>query len=46
MWWVAERWDAKTYGVKQAAVSINIGNLRLDALRQLEVVEDLSTGET
>ena len=44
--WLAERWDAKTYGVKQAAVSINIGNLRLDALRQLEVVEDLSTGET
>jgi hypothetical protein len=44
--WLAERWDAKTYGAKQAAVTVNIGNLRLDALRQLEVVEDLSTGET
>ena len=44
--WLAERWDSKTYGAKQAAVTVNIGNLRLDALRQLEVVEDLSTGET
>jgi hypothetical protein len=35
--WLAERWDAKTYGAKQAAVTVNIGSLRLDALRQIEV---------
>jgi hypothetical protein len=35
--WLAERWDPKLYGTKQTEVSINIGSLRLDALRQIEV---------
>ena len=35
--WLAERWDPKQYGTKQTEVSINIGSLRLDALRQIEV---------
>ena len=39
--WLAERWDPKLYGTKQTEVSINIGSLRLDALRQIEVSTNL-----
>ena len=42
--WLAERWDQKTYGLQKAPqVNINIQDLRLSALRQTEVLEDLST---
>jgi hypothetical protein len=44
--WLAERWDQKTYGLqKQAQVTINMQDLRIDALRHVEVIDDLSTGE-
>ncbi len=44
--WLAERWDQKTYGLqKQAQVTINMQDLRIDALRHVEVISDLSTGE-
>lgn len=42
--WIAERWDQKTYGLQKAQqVNINIQDLRLNALRHIEVVEDIST---
>ena len=37
--WLAERWDPKTYGTKPADLHINIGSLRLDALRQTTVID-------
>ena len=44
--WLAERWDQKTYGLQKAAsININIQDLRMAALRHVEVVDDLSTGE-
>ena len=44
--WLAERWDQKTYGLqKQAQVTINMQDLRIDALRHVEVISDLSTGK-
>jgi hypothetical protein len=45
--WLAERWDQKTYGLQKAQqVNINIGSMRMDALRHAEVIEaELSTGE-
>lgn len=44
--WLAERWDSKTYGLKtQPTVTINVQDLRLDALRHVEVIDQLSTGE-
>ena len=43
--WLAERWDPKTYSIKQSPdVSINIGSLRLDALRQVEVITNIEQG--
>ena len=45
--WLAERWGPKTYGVQKAAlVNINLQDLRIDALRHIEAVEDLSTDVT
>ena len=42
--WLAERWDQKTYGLQKAAsVNINIQDLRMAALRHIEVIDDLST---
>ena len=42
--WLAERWDQKTYGLQKAAsVNISIQDLRMAALRHVEVVDDLST---
>ena len=42
--WLAERWDQKTYGLQKAAsVNINIQDLRMAALRHVEVVDELST---
>jgi hypothetical protein len=44
--WLAERWDQKTYGLQKAAsININIQDLRIAALRHVEVVDELSTGE-
>ena len=42
--WLAERWDQKTYGLQKAAsININIQDLRMAALRHVEVIDDLST---
>jgi hypothetical protein len=42
--WIAERWDRKTYGTQSGPqITLNITDLRLNALRHAEVVEDLST---
>ena len=42
--WLAERWDRKTYGTQTGPqITLNITDLRLNALRHAEVVEDLST---
>ena len=45
--WLAERWDQKTYGLQKAnQLNINIGSMRMDALRHVEVIEaELSTGQ-
>jgi hypothetical protein len=44
--WLAERWDQKTYGLQKAAsININIQDLRMAALRHVEVVDELSTGD-
>lgn len=45
--WLAERWDRKTYGTQTGPqITLNITDLRLNALRHAEVVEDLSTDVT
>lgn len=45
--WIAERWDRKTYGTQSGPqITLNIQDLRLNALRHAEVVEDLSTDVT
>lgn len=42
--WMAERWDQKTYGLQKAQqININVQDMRISALRHVEVVEDLST---
>jgi len=45
--WIAERWDRKTYGTQSGPqITLNITDLRLNALRHAEVIEDLSTDAT
>ena len=45
--WVAERWNRKAYGTQNGPqININIQDLRMNALRHVEVVEDLSTEVT
>ena len=45
--WIAERWDQKTYGLQKAQqININVQDLRMNALRHVEVVEDISTEAT
>ncbi len=45
--WVAERWNRKVYGTQSGPqITLNIQDLRLNALRHAEVVEDLSTDVT
>lgn len=45
--WIAERWDQKTYGLQKAQqININVQDLRMNALRHVEVVEDLPTDVT
>jgi hypothetical protein len=42
--WLAERWDQKTYGLQKAQqININVQDLRMAALRHVEVIDDLST---
>ena len=42
--WLAERWDSKTYGLQKAQqININVQDLRMAALRHVEVIDDLST---
>ena len=42
--WLAEKWKPSVYAQqKGAAVNINIQGMRMDALRHVEVLEDLST---
>jgi transposase-like protein len=44
--WIAERWDRKTYGTQTGPqITLNIQDLRLNALRHAEVIEDLSTDD-
>jgi len=44
--WIAERWDQKTYGLQKAQqININVQDLRMTALRHVEVVEDISTDD-
>lgn len=44
--WVAERWNRKAYGTHSGpSITLNITDLRLNALRHAEVIEDLSTGD-
>lgn len=45
--WLAERWDRKTYGTQSGPqFTLNIQDLRIAAMRQIEVVDDLSTDQT
>ena len=45
--WLAERWNQKTYGLQKAQqININVQDLRMNALRHVEVVEDISTEVT
>lgn len=42
--WLAEKWKPSVYAQqKGAAVNINIQGMRMDALRHVEVLEELST---
>ena len=42
--WLAERWGQKTYGLQKAQqININVQDLRMAALRHVEVIDDLST---
>ena len=42
--WVAERWNPAAYAQsKTPSVQVNLSGMRLDALRRIEVVEDVST---
>ena len=42
--WVAERWNPTAYAQsKQPTLQVNLSGMRLDALRHIEVVEDVST---
>ena len=42
--WVAERWNPAAYAqTKMPSVQVNLSGMRLDALRRIEVVEDVST---
>ena len=42
--WVAERWNPTAYAQsKTPSVQVNLSGMRLDALRRIEVVEDVST---
>ena len=44
--WLAERWDRKTYGTEKASqINVSIQGLRMEALRHVEVVEQLSTDQ-
>jgi hypothetical protein len=45
--WLAERWDQKTYGLQKAQqININVQDLRMAALRHVEVIDDLSTDKS
>ena len=42
--WVAERWNPAAYAQsKTPTLQVNLSGMRLDALRHIEVVEDVST---
>ena len=42
--WVAERWNPAAYAQsKTPSVQVNLSGMRLDALRRIEVIEDVST---
>jgi hypothetical protein len=42
--WLAEKWKPSQYGVQKSTnVQINLSGVRMDALRHVEVLEDLST---
>jgi hypothetical protein len=42
--WIAERWNQKLYGGQKAPqITLNVQDMRLAALRHVEVIEDIST---
>ena len=44
--WVAERWNPQAYAQsKQPSVQVNLSGMRLDALRHIEVIEQVSTDD-
>ncbi len=44
--WVAERWNPQAYAQsKQPSVQVTLSGMRLDALRYIEVVEQVSTDD-
>jgi hypothetical protein len=44
--WVAERWNPAAYAQnKTPSVQVNLSGMRLDALRHIEVIEEVSTDQ-
>ena len=44
--WVAERWNPAAYAQnKMPSVQVNLSGMRLDALRHIEVIEEVSTDQ-
>lgn len=45
--WVAERWNPAAYAQnKMPSVQVNLSGMRLDALRHIEVIEEVSTDKS
>jgi hypothetical protein len=44
--WIAERWNPAAYAQnKMPSVQVNLSGMRLDALRHIEVIEEVSTDQ-
>ena len=44
--WVAERWNPAAYAQnKMPSVQVNLSGMRLDVLRHIEVIEEVSTDQ-
>lgn len=45
--WIAERWNPSSYAQnKMPSVQVNLSGMRLDALRHIEVIEEVSTDKS
>ena len=45
--WIAERWNPAAYAQnKMPSVQVNLSGMRLDALRHIEVIEEVSTDKS